>query len=76
MNTTEFVIEKDVPVPARTRRSKYPFDCMEQGDSILVPNAQENSVRAVAYAFCTRRNLDWRFKVATEAKGIRVWRVK
>ncbi len=73
-----YAIEKDVPLPARkiARRSPYPFQEMEIGDSFLVPLEKDKSPSAI---YASISNAKKRFNInltsaRTEA-GIRIWRI-
>lgn len=73
---SQFKIEKSVPIPPRSRASKYPFEQMEKGDSFVIPAADNKSLtsaRSSVYAAATKQKV----KVATRVddKGLRVWRV-
>ncbi len=73
-----FVIEKNVPLPEKNIRWKYPFDQMEVGDSFFVANKESTQMSAL----CKRagKRLEARFVTAkaetNDAKGVRVWRVE
>lgn len=73
-----FVIEKDVPLPERNVRWKYPFDQMDIGDSFFVANKDTTQMSAL----CKRANkrLERRFVTAKAEKGsqsgVRVWRME
>lgn len=73
-----FTIEKDVPLPEKNVRWKYPFDQMEPGDSFFVANRDTTQMSAL----CKRaaRRLEARFVTATATKGeqtgVRVWRLE
>ena len=73
--TTEFPIEKGVPVTRRTSAGgtrKYPWNEMKVGDSFFVPEKTAGQLsitiasRATGFMFTTR----------TENGGIRVWRIE
>lgn len=66
------VIEKNIPVPARVtgKRSKYPWQQMEIGDSFFT---ESNAIRAL---ISTRHKVyPARYKYANEGNGVRVWRI-
>ncbi len=68
-----YVIDKDVPLPAKAtvgRKSKYPFDLMEVGDSFFVPG----KVRMASTVGQASRRLGRRFVWNEETSGVRVWR--
>ena len=68
-----YVIDKNVPLPAKAttgRKSKYPFDLMEVGDSFFVPG----KVRMASTVRQASRRLGRRFVWNEETGGARVWR--
>lgn len=70
----KFKIEKNVPIPSRAGRSKYPFEQMDKGDSFLIAATDKKAVasaRSSVYSAAAKRKL----KVVTriEEKGLRVW---
>jgi len=73
-----FVIERDVPLPEKNVRWKYPFDQMEVGDSFFVVNKDTTQMSAL----CKRagKRLSARFVTAKAEKGtqsgVRVWRME
>lgn len=74
--TTWFVIEKDVPLPkqdARTGRAgnvlRYPWNLLEVGDSVVVP---DESHRAVALNWAARNGRA--FTSRKQRGGWRLWR--
>jgi hypothetical protein len=73
-----FSIEKDVPLPEKNVRWKYPFDQMEVGDSFFVVNKDTTQMSAL----CKRagKRLEGRFVTAKSEKdgqsGVRVWRME
>jgi len=73
-----FVIEKDVPLPEKNVRWKYPFDQMDLGDSFFVVNKDTTQMSAL----CKRagKRLGGRFVTAKSEKdgqsGVRVWRME
>lgn len=73
-----FVIEKDVPLPEKNVRWKYPFDQMEVGDSFFVVNKDTTQMSAL----CKRagKRLGARFVTAKaergDESGVRVWRME
>lgn len=73
--TTEFKIEKGIPLPphGNSRRSKYPFDKLEVGDSFAV---MDGTSRNTLSTLANRRGLQMRakFTVRPEGSGYRVWR--
>lgn len=74
MRSTDFVIEKGVPLPQKRRRpSRYPFADMNVGDSFVTSN---KSVRGAMIAYAKRHPKKClRFIAeAQETGNIRVWR--
>lgn len=66
-------IERGVAMP--TTRSKYPFDDMEPGDSILFrEKAQANSARISSMRFVRVHQPKWRFVMRKVEDGWRLWR--
>jgi hypothetical protein len=45
---SNYIIEKNIPVPAITRRGRYPFDVMEIGDSFVFSADHRKSISASA----------------------------
>lgn len=85
---SQFVIEKNVPIPAPTRRGgkpaiAYPWDTMEVDDSFHIPfdegaNTRIRVQRRLGSAIrAAKKRLTKRdFTTRTDATGMRVWRVK
>jgi hypothetical protein len=73
-----FEIERDVPLPEKNVRWKYPFDQMGLGDSFFVANKDTTQMSAL----CKRaaKRLGGRFVTAKAEKGdkqgVRVWRME
>jgi hypothetical protein len=73
-----FTIEKDVPLPEKNVRWKYPFDQLGLGDSFFVANKDTTQMSAL----CKRasKRLGGRFVTAKAEKGgqsgVRVWRME
>lgn len=79
-----FIIESNIPVPARAAGGKtlYPFAAMQVGDSFLATpgatvSAADRRRLAAATAAYARRNpgAGVKFAVRTTEQGLRVWRV-
>jgi len=69
-------IDHDVPIPAITRMSKYPFDDMEVGDSFtILPEASKNISSAIG-AYCRKRSDGRKFITRSIEGGVRIWRVR
>ena len=72
-----FRIQKDVPLPARQRASKYPFADMDIGDSFYLSQyLSRGSVKAAAHAFGKKQSPIRKFVVRKENTGARIWRVE
>lgn len=74
---TNYVIEKDVPIPApegRGRPRKYPFGDMAIGDSFEVEVSREVISPAASY-YGSRNGKSFSVRTCAD-KTIRVWRVK
>lgn len=69
-----FKIEKNVPMPEylRMRRSRYPFNEMEIGDSFFAGESR-GKVASAAHTYGKKHGL--RFSMRSEGDGFRVWRV-
>lgn len=70
METIKIEKGKVIPHPERKRRSKYPFEKMEAGDSFFLPNRTTFSKQHYENEY----NVS--LTVRAENGGIRVWRVK
>ena len=81
----EFKIDKNIPLPKRTRIAKYPFAEMAVGDSFLIPVDFEEllpkTLRRMVAAKTTaaaglrkQRSDKTAFIVAEVPEGVRVWR--
>lgn len=79
-NNTAFVIDNDIPVPPKrgggfTGQYKYPFGCMEIGQSFFVP--QKHRIRpAIGLTGYNRRLAPKKFVQRIVDGGVRVWRVE
>ena len=70
-------IEKNIPVPTSSARSRYAFADMEVGDSVFFADEPKGSqslpvVAARSYGSRTGR----KFVSRTEGTGVRVWRAE
>lgn len=66
-------IDSGVPVPRG--RTKYPFQDMEPGDSILFrEQSQGNSARVSALRFVRVHQPTWAFQLRRVEDGWRLWR--
>jgi hypothetical protein len=72
-----FKITKAKDLPPPQKRTKYPWDQLEVGDSFFVPCAPEKMpVLATSLtASGNRRVKDYRITTRREKDGIRVWRI-
>ncbi len=72
---TLLAIEKGIPLKERRGRPKiYPWESMEVGDSLLIPNM--NSRRFGGRKTAVERRTGFKFATRTEGTGMRVWRVR
>jgi len=56
-------------------RTRYPFNDMEVGDSILfTERAPADSARVAALRFARIQTPPWRFSLRTVSNGFRLWR--
>ena len=73
----EFTIEKGIPVPKMTgagRKTKYPFESMQVGDSFFV---KDGTVKTLSRSCGTYgKRLERKFASRTVDGGARVWRVE
>jgi hypothetical protein len=70
------MIKIDTNVMLPQTRSKYPFEDMEVGDSILFKEErQANSARIAAVRFAERHHPDWTYTLRKVEGGWRLWRV-
>jgi hypothetical protein len=74
MTTPKIVIEKDVPLPASAKWSKYPFAEMEIGDSFVVPRERHEQLRS-ASSWAGRRH-GRKFTIRIVGEQVRCWRIK
>ncbi len=74
---SEFTIEKGIPVPKMTgagRKTKYPFESMQVGDSFFV---KDGTVKTLSRSCGTYgKRLERKFTSRTVDGGARVWRVE
>jgi len=69
-----YKIESNIEIPES--RTKYPFDDMEVGDSILFPKRKAaDSARVAAVRFAQAHRPGWKFSLRTVEDGWRLWRV-
>jgi len=79
--TTDFVIEKGVPVPEagyrapRSPQKRYPFKAMEVGDSFLMQTESFESWNALRVAAMAQKRNSKTFSVRRVVGGFRCWRI-
>ena len=66
------VIQKDVPVPVKSKGKKYPYDTMDVGDSFFVDSANLQVMCNLNYR--AGKKHERKFIARKENDGIRVWR--
>ncbi len=71
--STEFSVERGVPIPPLRNPKKYPWDSMDIGDSFFIPNIKSNA--AGAYS-AHRAKMGEKHTVRTVDGGVRIWRIK
>lgn len=69
-------VDKNIPIPPINikRGSKYPWEEMGVGDSMLFVGMRVNGV--CPQATKAGRRLGWKFTVRKVENGVRVWRVE
>lgn len=73
--SSEFKVEKGIPVPAFKDAYKYPFSNMKVGDSFFVP-MNDPICRKVSYAsFQYGKRHKQKFKIRSVDGGVRCWRI-
>ena len=77
----EYKIEKNVEMPEKKGRKKYPFEKMSVGDSFIISenySRQEMITKGnTARNWARYKGLDWKFAVRkTGGNKIRIWRIK
>lgn len=74
---SEFTIDKGIPVPKQVgtgRKTKYPFDLMEVGDSFFIKDTKVKTISCSCGIYGKRLNR--KFTSRTVEGGARVWRVE
>lgn len=67
----------DAQVAYPDHRTRYPFQNMEVGDSILFPNRKlADNARISAMRFVRTHQPEWKFSMRTVEGGFRLWRIK
>lgn len=70
------MVQIDQGIALPTNRSKYPFNDMEEGDSILFKQRkQAESCRVAALRFTRVHKPDWVFTLRKVDEGWRLWRI-
>lgn len=69
-------IQKNIPMPSTKagRKTKYPWNTMEIGDSFPIPTTDENT--AIAYASGASKRYKKQYKARFYKGEFRIWRVK
>jgi len=69
------VLQIDQGIDMPETRTKYPFEDMEQGDSILFKDKrQAESARVASIRFAKVHRPDWTFSLRKVDGGWRLWR--
>ena len=75
MNSTntlnEYLVEDNVPVPRRSRRSKYPFATMQPHQSVVVLNKSYAAMIGVLRKHKSEGKI---FVIRAIPGGMRIWR--
>jgi hypothetical protein len=76
-----FKIEKDIPISeaVRGRRTKFPWQQMKVGDSVLLPKKYKRAsaiYASIAANWARKNEPEWKFITRTVEKGVRVWRMR
>lgn len=76
-SSTEFKIEKGIPVPQHVHANrKYPFMDLSVGDSFFVKTTDLKKAHAVACsARINSKKSDKKFTAKQDSDGVRVWRI-
>lgn len=70
-------IEKGIPIPnTKGRKSKYPFDKMEVGDSFKLKDVPKNTVLNAANSWAKRNKKKVKFTIRFIDNVTRIWRIK
>jgi hypothetical protein len=71
----EIKIDKNIPVPSRGARRRYPIATMKIGDSFFVPGVE---AQALSSTIANNRPKKFTRRTVVERgiRGVRVWRVK
>lgn len=71
----EFKIQKNVPIPSKAKKSKYPFEKMAIGESFVAP-VKPQGLYVAARKWAKDHEGKMRFVVRAENGGSRCWRVE
>jgi hypothetical protein len=78
----KLTIEKNVPLPDKTREKIYPFQDMEIGDSFLIKIEdkklalkKKQNIYIAIWRYC-QVHPDKKFTTASFSNDVRVWRIK
>ena len=71
--STEFKIEKGMPLPLPGRHPKWPWRQLEVGDSFFMPGAHTGTACRMAGQQALR--LEVKFSCRTVSGGVRIWRI-
>lgn len=78
MFKTAFKIEKNVPMPNRSRgrRKMYPLEKLRVGDSFLVPYPNGHKCAKHVYVpYTTAKKIGIDITARAENSGVRIWRI-
>jgi len=75
-NNTEFKIESGIPMPKirHGRKSTFPWQKLEPGQSFFVPDGNVSSLKSLCYQNSSPTGR--RFRALVEGNGVRVWRTE
>jgi uncharacterized protein (DUF2249 family) len=69
-----FILDNDLPPPARVQHERYPLGEMQVGQSFFVPVEIARKARAAVRMYM-RRHVDKKYSWKYVEGGIRIWRV-
>lgn len=73
--SSEFKIDKGVPLPPRSHNRRYRFAEMEIDDSAFLPNTIASGVHS-RVQYLKPKKFTVRSVVEGGVKGVRIWRIK
>jgi len=80
INNTDFIIEKNIPIPGLRMQRIYPFKIMGIGDSFILKCPTDRKTRKNAQSslmgIAKRYAAKMKFTTRSVKEGIRCWRVK